>query len=92
MLEAFEKAGLPVTTDQFPLMTANHLVQWELCKQGVGLCIMMAEVGDAEPSVSRVFEQLAIPVPIWVVAHRELRTNRRIRVVFDALVEALGER
>lgn len=30
-------------------------------------------------------------VPTWIVAHRELRTSRRIRLVFDRLVEALSE-
>jgi hypothetical protein len=29
-------------------------------------------------------------VPMWLVTHRELRTSRRIRVVFDLLVEGLG--
>jgi hypothetical protein len=26
---------------------------------------------------------------MWVVAHREVRTSRRVRLVFDALVEEL---
>jgi DNA-binding transcriptional LysR family regulator len=29
--------------------------------------------------------------PIWLVTHRELRTARPIRRVFDALAAALGE-
>jgi hypothetical protein len=27
--------------------------------------------------------------PIWLVSHRELRTSRRIRVVFEALAAGL---
>ena len=27
---------------------------------------------------------------IWLVAHRELSTSRRLRIVFDALAEAMG--
>ncbi len=27
--------------------------------------------------------------PIWLVSHRELRTSRRIRVVFEALAQGL---
>jgi hypothetical protein len=30
-----------------------------------------------------------MPVPLWLVCHRELRTRRRIRLVFDRLVEEL---
>ncbi|MGK3961472.1 hypothetical protein WMF38_51255 [Sorangium sp. So ce118] len=54
---------------------------------------MMDEVGDAEPRVRRVLPDLPpLPVPIWVTAHRELRTSRRMRVVFDLLAEELGDR
>jgi DNA-binding transcriptional LysR family regulator len=32
-----------------------------------------------------------IPVPIWLVTHRELHTSRRIRLVFDFLAEAFSD-
>ena len=68
-----------------------HLVQWELAKQGVGICIVMDEVGDAEPRVRRVLPKLPpIPVPVWLATPRELHTSRRIRVVFDLLAHELG--
>ncbi|MDZ4180046.1 MAG: LysR family transcriptional regulator, partial [Coriobacteriia bacterium] len=28
--------------------------------------------------------------PIWLVTHRELRTSRPMRVVFEALAQGLG--
>lgn len=93
MIAGFEALGLHVTREQFPIATGNHLVQWELCKQGVGICMMMTEVGDAEPRVARVLTDLpSIPLPIWLVCHRELRTSRRIRLVFDRLAEGLAQR
>jgi len=91
MIDGLRALGLDITRRQFPIVTENHLVQWELCKEGVGICIMMEEIGDAEPRVRRVLPSLPpVPVPIWLVCHRELRTNRRIRLVFDELAEALG--
>jgi len=82
--------GLDCREEQFPIVTSNHLVQWELCKQGAGLCLMMDEVGDEEPGVVKVFPELpSITVPIWVVCHRELRTSRRLRLVFDWLAKGL---
>ena len=30
-----------------------------------------------------------LPVTVWLVAHRELRSSARVRVVYDALAEAL---
>ena len=91
MVDGLRQLGLQVERRQFPIVTGHHLVQWELCKQGVGVCIMMEEVGDAEPRVQRVLpEAPPLPVPIWLVCHRELRTSRRIRLVFDRLAEGLA--
>lgn len=84
--------GLPFGDESFPVRTENHLVQWELAKRGVGMCVMMEEVGDSEPSVGRALPDAAAGVafPTWLTSHRELKTSRRIRVVFDLLAETLG--
>lgn len=90
MIDGLRRLGIEVTREQFPIVTTNHLVQWELCKQGVGICIVMEEVGDAEPRVKQVLPKLPpIPIPVWLVCHRELRTSRRIRLVFDRIAERL---
>jgi DNA-binding transcriptional LysR family regulator len=91
MIDGLRALGLDVTRRQFPIVTENHLVQWELCKQGVGICIMLEEIGEAEPRVQRVLPSLPpLPIPMWLVCHRELRTSRRIRLVYDLLAEELG--
>lgn len=92
MVDGLKALGLHVQRSQFPITTANHLVQWALCKQGAGVCMMMDDVGAHEPAVVRVFEDLpSVGLPIWLVSHRELRTSRRIRLVFDWLAEGLSE-
>lgn len=92
MIDGLRALGIDLTRRNFPIVTSNHLVQWEMAKQGIGVCIVMDEVGDAEPKVRRVLPDLEpLPVPIWVTAHRELRTSRRVRVVFDLLAEALAQ-
>lgn len=90
MLDGLRALGLEVTRRQFPIVTDNHLVQWELCKRGVGVCIMMEDVGQTEPCVRRILPDYpSIPIPIWLVCHRELHTSRRIRLVFDRLAKGL---
>ena len=92
MIRGLRALGLELSPRNFPIVTDNHLVQWELAKQGAGICIVMDEVGDAEPRVRRVLPDFPpIPVPVWLTTHRELRTSRRIRVVFDLLAEALAD-
>lgn len=84
-------AGYAFADDRFALRCENHLVQWQLCKAGFGLCVMMEEVGDAEPLVQRAGgdAQAIYTFSTWLTAHRELRTSRRIRVVFDLLEREL---
>jgi len=90
MLKWLNSLGLSLTQESFPVITENQLVQWELAKRGVGVAIMMEEIGDAEPLVTRALPELPpFPVPMWLTTHRELSTSRRLRVVFDLLFEGL---
>lgn len=90
-LKGLNALGLNLAERNFPIYTENILVMWELVKQGLGIGILDDVVGDAEPRVLRVlpeFEPLVLPV--WLVAHRELSTSRRVRTVFDLLVAELA--
>lgn len=91
MAEAMSRFGLSVAPAQFRLLTEAHPVQWAWVRQGLGAGLMLCSVGDADPSVARfVPDAPPIPVPMWLVAHREVHTSRRVRTVFDALADALG--
>ena len=51
---------------------------------GVGLAPVW--LGDATPGVATALPGLPpIAYPVWLAAHRELRTSRRIRLVHDLL-------
>jgi len=90
-LPGLKTMGFEVTRKNFPIHTENHMVLWELVKNGLGIGAIIDEVGDAEPLVERVLPSLApIPVPAWLVAHREVHTSRRVRMVFDLLLEHFG--
>ncbi|MDO6479335.1 LysR family transcriptional regulator [Shimia thalassica] len=90
MLKGLNSFGLGLTEANFPLLTESYLVMWELVKQGAAIGILDAHIGDAEPKVRRVLPDLEpLTFPIWLVAHREVTTSRRIRRVFDFLAEEL---
>ena len=92
LLGGLNAMGLSLTEQNFPIYTDNYLVMWEYVTQGLGIGILDGHLGDAEPRVQRVlpnFEPLTFP--IWLVSHRDLATNRRIRRVFDLLAEALSK-
>lgn len=87
-LAGLRTRGLDVTAQDFPIRTASHLVHWQLVKQGLGIGVMPTTIGDADPDVCRALPWIEpFTFPVWLVAHRELRTSRRVRVVFDFLAE-----
>lgn len=91
LVETLNERGFTLTLRNFPVITEHHLVGWELVKHGLGIGFMTEDVGDAEPMVERVLPRLdPFLVDVWLVAHRELKTSRRVRMVFDFLVSELS--
>jgi DNA-binding transcriptional LysR family regulator len=83
--------GFSLTPKNVALHTDNHMVLWELVKSGLGIGAIVEDVGDAEPLVARILPAMAaLEVPAWLVVHREVHTSRRVRMVFDMLVEYFG--
>lgn len=90
-INMLSEQGFRLTSRNFSVITKSHLVHWELVKQGLGIGIMPSVVGDAEPRVKRALPDLeAVTVDISLVAHRELKTSRRVRTVFDFLASELS--
>ena len=86
-----QSRGLPVSEANFILASENSVVVWEMVKRGLGISFQMREIAAQTPGIVRLLPQIEpFPVPIWLVTHRELRTSRRIRTVFDHLAEALA--
>ena len=91
LMNGLNTMGMSLTKANFPVLAENYNVMWEMVKQGVGIGILDGNIGDAEPMVERVLPDLEpLIFPIWLVAHRELNTSRRIRMVFDLLAAELA--
>ena len=82
---------LPVAESSFSCYGEAGCTHWALVCQGMGIGAMMHTVAAATPGVVRVLDELPpIRFPLWLVTHRELRTSRRIRLVYDYLAEQLA--
>jgi DNA-binding transcriptional LysR family regulator len=89
-LQALQARGVPVTESNIVAYSSNHLVHWELAKRGLGLAVSGWEAGALTSGMVPVLrEELSFEFPVWLVAPQELKTSRRVRVVYDALVEHL---
>jgi len=83
--------GLPLSEANFSCYAEHSVASWSLVRQGMGIGAMMDEIAHETPGVVRVLDDVPrVHFPIWLVSHRELRTSRRIRVVFEALAQGLA--
>ncbi|KJY72175.1 LysR family transcriptional regulator [Vibrio coralliilyticus] len=84
--------GLRLTPENFPVTTSNHTVYWELVKKGVGVGFIQEHLVQLTDNVEKVLPELGyFPTELWLVTHRELRTNRRIQYVFEFLSKELSK-
>lgn len=86
-IAAARARGVPLSEANFPFATQSGMTGWEWVCRGLCLGGMVETVARLTPEVRVAVPALEpIPVPVWLVTHRELHTSRRIRLVFDRLV------
>ena len=90
--ELLNKQGWQLSKHNFQVITSFQPLQLELCKEGLGTIFFPEDLGDKEPDLVRAFEPMgpAMQLPVWLVCHQELRTNLRVRRVFDFIAAELG--
>lgn len=89
LMEGLNALGLNLTPKSFPWICGNQHVQWALVAQGSGIGIMLTDIADRDPRVQRALPELSIPVPMYLTAHREVKTSRRVRAAYDVLAAEL---
>ena len=91
ILQGFQAMGYPATRESFAFRSDDFIVQWQAVRAGLGVGFCADYMARTDPDVIRVLPgHLKIPpLPVWLTVHREIRTNRRIRAVYDFLAEAL---
>ena len=91
LLRYLQQHGLPLSETNFSCYAHHSVAQWALVQHGMGIGAMMDEIALDTPGIVRVLDDVPpVRFPIWLVSHRELRTSRRIRVVFEALAQGLA--
>lgn len=91
-MAGLQQMGLPVGSKDVVALSKSHSVHWELVKKGVGIGANALLVGDRTPEVVRLLpDTLTFEFPVYLIAPRELKTSRRVRLVFDTLAEFLAK-
>lgn len=86
LIPHFKAMGIHVTRDNFKIYSESGSAIIGLVRQGLGIAILsendVSDITELEPILPDV---ATIPIPFWLVTHRELHTSRRIRLVYDHL-------
>jgi DNA-binding transcriptional LysR family regulator len=84
--------GIKLNERNFSITSESVMTQWELVKRGLGIALLPDQLASTEPRFHKVLPDLQpFKGPLWLVVHKELRTSRRVRVVFDFLADELLE-
>ncbi|MDB5874226.1 MAG: LysR family transcriptional regulator [Ramlibacter sp.] len=86
MLRGFAAFGHPVGREAFALRTDDLVAYWEAVRAGLGVGFLADYLARMDSELVPILPLVKIaPLPIWLTVHREIRTSRRIRAVYDFL-------
>lgn len=90
---ALRRLGLSITAEHFVIRTDNQALRWNAVCAGAGIGFIATIVGDtfAHQKVRRVLPDIALVLPLWIVARRDVRSLKRVRTVFDAIAAAVRQ-
>lgn len=83
--------GIELRPEQFIYACDSGRIIYDMARAGLGVAMLPEDICDNDPALEKVCpEAQPIEFPVWLTAHKELHTSRRIRLVFDALAEELA--
>jgi DNA-binding transcriptional LysR family regulator len=92
ILKGFANMGFPIKRENFAFRSDDMIATWAAVRAGLGIGFISDYQIRSEPAVVAVLPMLKIPkLPVWLTVHREIRTNARIRAVYDFLALGIAE-
>jgi DNA-binding transcriptional LysR family regulator len=89
-LRGFAAHGLAVKRKDFAFRTDDLIAVWQAVRAGLGIGFVSEHQLRLDPAVIALLPKLKIePLPVWLAVHKEIRTSKRIRAVYDFLSDFL---
>lgn len=90
-IQTLRRSGLPLTRELFALRTDADLAQLAALRAGFGIGVLQAGIGRLDPDLVQLLPgALKFELEIWLAMHRDLRSTRRMRLLFDHLADGLA--
>ncbi|MGL1922476.1 MAG: LysR family transcriptional regulator [Hyphomicrobiales bacterium] len=93
IIDGFKQLGIKlngktIDRDFFKIRSDTHEVSWQSLKAGLGISFQLISSCQNQPDLHRILPEFELgTMPVWLTAHRELKTSRRIRLVYDQLCD-----
>ncbi|CAN7480825.1 LysR family transcriptional regulator [Phenylobacterium sp. LjRoot225] len=81
---------LPVTREMFAFRSDSDLAQLAAIRAGFGIGVCQAPLGRRYGLERVLPEHTVYRLGVWIVMHEDLKASRRMRAMFDHLVESLS--
>lgn len=92
VIRGFAAMGYPVQREQFAFRSDDLMAHWHAVRSGLGIGFVSGFLARTDPDVIALLPMLKIPpLPVWLAVHREIRTSKRIRAVYDFLAEKIPQ-
>ena len=92
LVRMLQEYGVFLSPENFKIGTANIVAALELAKHDFGIIPISDNIAEVITGFERVLPDMEpIRFQTWLVAHRELHTSKRVRLVFELLVEFFKE-
>jgi DNA-binding transcriptional LysR family regulator len=81
-----ERLGAPLTHEKFAFRADSETAQLAALRAGFGIGLSQLGIARMEKNLVPVLHgEFIFPMDTWLAMHRDLRTSRRIRLLFDYL-------
>jgi DNA-binding transcriptional LysR family regulator len=92
MMQALAERQIHLGREMFALRTDNDLAQLAALRAGFGVGACQAPIARRDPDLVPVLEDaFRYELEVWVAMHEDLKSSRRMRLMFDWLVEGLTD-
>jgi len=89
-LRSLGGGGLPITRDLFAFRSDNEHAQIAALRAGFGISALQVGIAANERELQPVLPgAVKFTLEMWLCMHEDLRMNRRVRLLFDFLADAL---
>ncbi len=90
-IRAAAAMNLQVPREQFALRCDSELAQLAALRAGFGIGACQRGIARRDPDLKQVLpERLSLTLEIWLAVHRDMRSSRRVALLFECLTTALA--